>query len=380
LPAPPGVNPFDPPPPHDVDPPNSPFIVTENRSGQSGEEPGGLPGLLLAMMRQGQVQPGADSLSTQNQAPEYSPGTSFNPQGGLLSRLLSLQAEQGRYQSILENSGQAPSVPRDPNFRQLVRMPNGTPLPMPGSPEPPAEATMTQTQSQYEADQAQQARAVAAARLARGVRNLARAEATTVDLDPIDAAKSAGIGAARGLISAAGMAGDLQNIVQGPGVSDWLSRKTEQHLPTTAAFLKSETERTLRGGIARALAEGNGDMRGMIPFPASGAIQKSIEGQTGEFYRPKTTVGRYAETIGEFAPMAAVGSGAPAAGGVLRDLGVALAKHAVAPGVVVQGLEEALPDSQVGQTIQKAYPAIRRGLPLALAAQRRYLGKRVVPQ
>jgi hypothetical protein len=47
-----------------------------------------------------------------------------------------------------------------------------------------------------------------------------------------------------------------------------------------------------------------------------------------------------------------------------------LAKHAVAPGIAAQALEEALPDSGVGQTLQKAYPVVRRGLPVALAAER----------
>src|SRR5580700_1301518 len=46
-----------------------------------------------------------------------------------------------------------------------------------------------------------------------------------------------------------------------------------------------------------------------------------------------------------------------------------LAKHAVAPGIAAQALEEALPDSGVGQTLQKAYPVVRRGLPVALAAE-----------
>ncbi len=56
-----------------------------------------------------------------------------------------------------------------------------------------------------------------------------------------------------------------------------------------------------------------------------------------------------------------------------------IVKHAVTPGIAVQALEEALPDSQAGQTLQKAYPIARRGLPVALAAQR-YLGKRILPQ
>ncbi|CAN1724444.1 conserved protein of unknown function [Hyphomicrobium sp. 1Nfss2.1] len=39
----------------------------------------------------------------------------------------------------------------------------------------------------------------------------------------------------------------------------------------------------------------------------------AIEGYTGEFYKPKTTLGEYARTIGEFAPMAATGGGGLAA-------------------------------------------------------------------
>ncbi len=38
-----------------------------------------------------------------------------------------------------------------------------------------------------------------------------------------------------------------------------------------------------------------------------------------------------------------------------------------------------MPVIQNGQTLQKVYPVVRRGLPVALAAQR-YLGKRIVPQ
>ena len=71
--------------------------------------------------------------------------------------------------------------------------------------------------------------------------------------------------------------------------------------------------------------------------------------------------------------------GAQAAGAALRELPGMLAKHAVAPGIAAQALEEALPDSKVGQTLQKAYPVVRRGLPVALAAQR-YLGKRIMQQ
>jgi hypothetical protein len=49
--------------------------------------------MLLAMMRQSQVQPGVDSVSTPNDAPEYNSDSSVRPQG-LLGRLLALQDEQ----------------------------------------------------------------------------------------------------------------------------------------------------------------------------------------------------------------------------------------------------------------------------------------------
>ncbi len=55
--------------PHYIDPPNEnpsnypggKFVVTENASRQADGEPGGLLGLLLAAMRQGQVRPGAET-------------------------------------------------------------------------------------------------------------------------------------------------------------------------------------------------------------------------------------------------------------------------------------------------------------------------------
>src|SRR6202035_1572809 len=77
------------------------------------------------------------------------------------------------------------------------------------------------------------------------------------------------------------------------------------------------------------------------------SIRHQIEKVTGEFYQPKTRAGRYAETIGEMAPMVLGGEGlsvvrgAQAAGTALRELPATLAQHAVAPGVAVQTLEEA---------------------------------------
>src|SRR2546423_1082297 len=111
-----------------------------------GERTSGLLGRLQTIVQQGGVPSAVDFGSPANAAPEYSPETSFSPQGGLLGRLIALQAQQSRYQPVAMNSGRE----QDPNFRQLVRVPNGVPLPTPGSPAPQAEASALQTQAQYE--------------------------------------------------------------------------------------------------------------------------------------------------------------------------------------------------------------------------------------
>jgi hypothetical protein len=90
--------------PHYVDPPkgnpfnnrNGRFVVTENLSRQVGDESGGgLLGRLLALMQQGQVRSGADSVSTSNGVPENNSDSYGSPQG-LLGRLFALQDEQAR--------------------------------------------------------------------------------------------------------------------------------------------------------------------------------------------------------------------------------------------------------------------------------------------
>jgi hypothetical protein len=53
------------------------FLVTESVSGQAGNKPSGLLGMMLAAMQRDQVQPNSDSMSASNAAPEY------RPEGGL---------------------------------------------------------------------------------------------------------------------------------------------------------------------------------------------------------------------------------------------------------------------------------------------------------
>lgn len=105
--------------------------------------------------------------------------------------------------------------------------------------------------------------------------------------------------------------------------------------------------------------------------------QKIEELTSSENYQPRTRTGRYVETIGDLCQRSLVRRdwlGAAA----LRELPATIAKHAVAPGIVVQGLEDAHPESQAGEMLQKGYPLARRVLPSAPAIGR-YLA-RVAPR
>lgn len=62
------------------------------------------------------------------------------------------------------------------------------------------------------------------------------------------------------------------------------------------------------------------------------SVQKAMESVTGEFHKPQTTAGHYAETVGEFVPAVAAGPG-----GVVRRL----ALGAVVPGVASEAAGQA---------------------------------------
>jgi hypothetical protein len=322
---------------------------------ESHAEGGGLPGLLRRVMQQQSVQQqGADFGSAPSNSPEYNPDSFGSPQGGLLGRLGTLQVAQSQYQPVPGTSERALPPPQDPNFRQLSRLSNGAPLATLSSSLSPAAAS--QSIQQLEADQAQQAREAAAARMARGVRSVARAEGPPPD--PVDIAKSAGIGLVNGTINTIGLPGA---VATGFG-----------YLPNNLLLN--------RLGRATGLGQFSPDEPDWIGqrFTADG-IRKGIETLTGEFYQPKSRTGRYLETIAEFAPTILGGAGfaarhgGSAAAAALSELPGVMVKHAIAPGIVVQGLEDAYPESQAGPLVQKAYPAVRSILPVALGAKR-YFG------
>jgi len=111
-----------------------------------------------------------------------------------------------------------------------------------------------------------------------------------------DVLKSAGTGLAKGAIGIAGAAGDARNLAS--AATDYVGGKLGASPEAVQAF--KDKARNLAGYTPLTTILANA--------PASGDIQKGVEGVTGEFHKPQTTAGEYAQTIGEFAP-GAIGGG-----------------------------------------------------------------------
>lgn len=109
-----------------------------------------------------------------------------------------------------------------------------------------------------------------------------------------DVAKSAGIGLVKGGIGLLGMGGDVRDLAaSGAGkIGDMFGA---DHEKSAAAMKYVLSHLPIVGPV--------------LSGPGSADIQKGIEGVTGDFYKPKTTAGEYAQTLGEFAPAALAGPG-----------------------------------------------------------------------
>ncbi len=140
-----------------------------------------------------------------------------------------------------------------------------------------------------------------------------------------DVAKSAGVGIGKGLIQGAGAAGDLRSMVSSG--TDWAGEKLG---------ISPETIKTVKN-VASGAAKMTPFTRALAIGPTSEEIQKKIEGATGEFHKPETTAGKYAETIGEMVPGALLSG----PGGGVRALAIKAAKFAVLPGVASEAAGEA---------------------------------------
>lgn len=149
-----------------------------------------------------------------------------------------------------------------------------------------------------------------------------------------DVAKSAGVGVGRGVIGLGGLVGDLSNIIA----------KGSQYATN---FIADNT------GMDR------GPQAAETMLPTSASLTKNIEGVTGEFYKPQTTAGHYAETVGEFLPAAVAGPG-----GVVRKIGM----QAVIPGVASEAAGQATEGTAL-EPYARAAAGITAGLGGALLSR-----------
>ncbi len=124
-----------------------------------------------------------------------------------------------------------------------------------------------------------------------------------------DMAKSGGVGVGKGVIGLAGLPGDLSELG-----ARGMDRMTQFISSKIGDNYTPRPDQPFRGG--------------------SGQIQKAVEGVTGDFYKPQTTAGKYAETIGEFAPGLIGGGGAGA-------LARRALTNVIAPGVASEAAGQA---------------------------------------
>lgn len=76
------------------------------------------------LLRRAMQQQGANAFRVPYSTSGYDPDGFGSQQGGLLGRLQELDAAQNSYQQPVEKDSDAQSMPEDPNFRQLVRVPS----------------------------------------------------------------------------------------------------------------------------------------------------------------------------------------------------------------------------------------------------------------
>jgi hypothetical protein len=152
-----------------------------------------------------------------------------------------------------------------------------------------------------------------------------------------DVAKSAGVGVGKGAIGLAGFVGDITDL-------------GARGLGHATDFVHDQL------GIERFKSPRNSVLENI---PGSADITKTVEGVTGEFYKPQTTAGHYAQTVGEFVPAAAAGPG-----GLVRKL----ATQAVIPGVASEAAGQATAGTAL-EPYARAGAGIAAGLGGALVSR-----------
>lgn len=157
-----------------------------------------------------------------------------------------------------------------------------------------------------------------------------------------DVAKSGGVGLAKGAISMAGLPGDARQ------VASLATDKIGQMLGASPEAVASFKDKAQQAGY-------------MIPGlnyiaagPTSADLQKKVEGVTGEFYKPQTTAGQYAQTVGEFAPGLLGGPGGIGRRALTQVLAPGLGSEAAGQAAEKFGPEGSAPYARVGGAIAGA--------------------------
>lgn len=169
-----------------------------------------------------------------------------------------------------------------------------------------------------------------------------------------DVAKSAGAGVAKGVIGIPGLPGDIAGAI--PGAADWLRGKAVNYGLMTPESAAADQAREAAKGMRT------------NPLPTSTDIQRRVEQTTGPFYQPQTTAGRYAQTAGEFMPMAVTGG----TGGVARRLATGATSGLASEGAgqATQGTAIEPYARMLGAVLGDPSVAMRAVTPLPMTAAR----------
>ncbi|OSI66349.1 hypothetical protein [Bradyrhizobium canariense] len=140
-------------------------------------------------------------------------------------------------------------------------------------------------------------------------------------------AKSLGTGLAEGAIGLAGLPGDVGQLASNIGnkLPDAPSPSSDSYFGRFIQFMKDESAKSANLPAARV---GSGDLPGSYIPPTSDQLQKSVEGVTGDFYKPQGAAEHLANKIGQFAPAVIGGPESLAAKALTRVAAPAVASDA----------------------------------------------------
>lgn len=173
-----------------------------------------------------------------------------------------------------------------------------------------------------------------------------------------DAAKSVGVGLAEGAIGLAGMPGDIRELAS--TVTSAIGNKLGIS-PRNIQGFKNVTSSVFQNAPI---------IGGVSTAPTSSDIRHGVENYTGEFYKPQTVAGEYANTVGQFAPAALLGPGSLAKKAISQTIIPALASETA--GQITKGTGFEPYARLAGAVGGAAIPSITRRAvtPLPISAER----------